>query len=80
MKTSTNLLLKGLTRPPMFLGVPTIILFPVGLIILMIFVLLGNTLILFMSVPLWAVLKFYAKKDPYIFNFLLLNLKELSIS
>ena len=78
MSQLKNPLFKGLIRPPMFLGVSMTILVPVGLSIIIMYIIFGNTLILFSLLPVWAILKAFSMKDDFIFDLLLLKLNFIT--
>jgi len=68
MQNLKNPLFKGLIRPPMFLGVSMTILVPVGLIIIIAYILSGKTFILFSLLPVWGILRAFSMKDDFIFE------------
>lgn len=78
MTNLKNPLFKGLIRPPMFWGVPTTIFFPLSILIILMYLLIGNIIILLSLLPMWAVLKAFTMKDDFIFDLLLQKLNFLT--
>jgi len=78
MTTRTNPLFKVLTRPPIFLGVPMIILLSMVTGVFILFLMTSNLLIVSSILPIWAILAYLTHKDDYIFNILAMKFKFIS--